>query len=460
MKAWWCMVVAGVGALLLAQSTMAASSEMEILLKKLQQKGILTAVEADEIAKETKEAAAAEKAATERAATEKAVTQKAETKEAAVKTSELPDWVRNTQLKGDLRLRYEARDREDDGRGTLGRGRFMLRAGIETTISDQWTAGFGVISGSGDQRSGNQTFTNVFTNKSIWFDYAYAKYAPVDWFSIIGGKFTNPIWQPAEMLVSYDTNPEGVALRFDSRLAKNVGVFFNGGLFVLNASNGASPSSADPLLYVFQPGVKWNFTKDAYVQFAPAYYVFANQQGTPVLGTSSQNGTGTPSTSNTNTIVNGLYQFDYSAINWGGELGFNKPFGIEAIPYFGIMGGYINNPNPSANNKGYLAGFTVGHQNVAKFGDWALEYTFRRLEKDSWLDLLPESSFYSGNTNVMGHRAKFLFGIAKNTSLGLNFYDTWLVRKFNPTNSATIPQCTRTQSSEEHLFQADVIVKF
>jgi hypothetical protein len=449
MKGWW-YVVAGCIVALFCTQIAYASSEMEILLKKLQEKGILSATEAQEIANETKQAAAAEKAA-----------EKAEIKEAVAKTSALPDWIKNTKFKGDLRLRYEARDREDDGRGTQGRGRFRLRAGIETAVNDQVTVGFGVISGSGDQRSGNQTFTNVFTKKSIWFDYAYAKYAPVNWFSAIGGKFNNPIWQPSDMLISNDINPEGVAVRFENQAAKNVGVFFNGGLFVLNDSNGTSTNStADPLLYVFQPGVKWNFTKDAYVRFAPAYYVYGNLQGTSALGTSSQNGTGTPSTSNTNTLVAGRYKFNYSAINWGGEIGFNKPFGIACIPYFGIMGGYINNPDPSANNTGYLAGFAMGYQNVAKFGEWSLEYTFRRLEKDSWFDLLPESSFYNGNTNVMGHRVKFLFGLAKNTSLGLNFYDTWLVRKFNPTNSLTIPRATQGQSSEETLGQLDLIFKF
>jgi hypothetical protein len=445
MKRWLYGIAGCIGVLFCAQLAFGASGEMEILLKKLQEKGILSAEEATSIAAETKKAAAEE----------------AKSKEAVAKGSDLPDWIKNTKFKGDLRLRYEARDREDDGRGTQGRGRYRLRAGVETAVNDQITAGFGLTSGTGDQRSGNTTFSNTFTKKSVWFDYAYAKYAPVNWFSATGGKFTNPIWQPADMLISNDINPEGVAVKLDRQASENVGIFFNGGLFVLNDNNSASTgSTSDPLVYVFQPGVKWNFTKDTYVKFAPAYYAYANEKNTPVLGTASQNGTGTPSQSNTNTLAAGRYKYDYSAINWGGEIGFNKPFGFAAVPYFGVMGGYISNPDPSKNNTGYLVGFNVGYTDVKKFGDWSLEYTFRRLEKDAWLDLLPNSDFYSGNTNVMGHRAKFLFGLAKNTSLGINFYDTWLVRKFTPTNSATIPTATRAQSSEERLVQADLIFKF
>ncbi len=459
MKAWFYAVAVVIGALFLAQSAL-AGSEMEILLKKLQQKGILTAEEADEIAKETKQTAAEEK----KAAEEKAAAQKAEIKQEVAKSSALPEWVKNTKLKGDLRLRYEARDREDDQRGTQGRGRFRLRAGLETAINDKVTAGFGLTSGTGDLRTANQTFTGTFNRKSVWIDNAYVRYAPTTWLSVIGGKFINPVWQPSDMLISTDINMEGGAVRLEGQVAPSVGLFFNGGGFVLDDRNGSSSGSRpDPLLYVFQPGVKWNITKDTFVRFAPAYYQFANLEGetvlTPANTTLSSTNTALGVRTGTNAFP-GRYAFDYSAINWGAEVGFNKPFGISAIPYFGIMGGYIDNTDPSKNNIGYLAGFSVGYQNVQKFGDWALEYTFRRLEKDAWLDLFPESSFYNGNTNVAGHRVKFLFGLAKNTALGLNFYDTWKLRNFSPTSSTTSPRATRDLSLEERLFQADFIVKF
>jgi hypothetical protein len=435
---------------------------MEILLKKLQEKGILTASEADEIAKETRKAVAEEKAEMKEAA-EKAAAQKMESKEAGGKGMELPDWVKNTKFKGDLRLRYEARDRDDDARGTQGRGRFRLRAGADTTVADGVTAGFGLASGIGDQRSANQTVTNVFTRKSIWVDYAYAKYAPAKWLSLTGGKFANPIWQPSDMLISNDVNPEGAALRLDHQVG-NFGLYFNGGLFVLDDRNSLSPSSTDPLLFAIQPGVKWNITKDISFRFAPAYYGTSDLKNVATLptgGAVAQNGTGVPSASGTNTATAaGKYRFGYTGINWGGELGWNKPFGISCIPYLSVMGGYINNPDPSDDNTAYLAGVFIGSTDVKKWGDWSLEYTFRRLEKDAWLDFLPDSSFYNGNTNVMGHRVKILFGLTKNTALGLNFYDVWKVRNFNPTNSLTIPGATRTFSSEENLYQADLIFKF
>jgi hypothetical protein len=455
MKRWFCFVLSLISIPLCfvfsAQPVYGASSEMDILLKKLVEKGIFTPSEAESLGKEVQAAAAAQKEA-----------EKKELKELASKESGVPDWVKNTKFKGDLRLRYEARDRQDDVRGTQGRGRFRLRAGAETAINEQVTVGFGLASGTGDQRSANQTFGNAFNRKSIWVDYAYAKYAPVKWFSLTGGKFANPIWQPSDMLISADINPEGAALKVEGQMASNIALFFNGGVFVLNDSNGSSPSTADPLISVFQPGVKWNMTKDTFIRFAPAYYVYSDLKGTKAFNaTNYPAGYNNVSLSSTNTATTaGNYAFNYSAINWAGEVGFTNPFCTSWIPYLSIMGGYLQNPDPSHDNTAYLAGFSIGYPDVKKAWDWSLEYTFRRLEKDASLDLFPDSSYYNGNTNVMGHRVKLLFGVAKNTALGLNYYNTWLVRKYNPTSSTTIPAATRSLSSKENLFQADLLVKF
>jgi len=142
----------------------------------------------------------------------------------------------------------------------------------------------------------------------------------------------------------------------------------------------------------------------------------------------------------------GKYTYNYSAINWGGEVGFNKPFGTPLIPYFGIMGGYIHNPDPSQDNDGYLpCGLFDRLSGLKRAFDWSLEYTFRRIEKDTWLDFLPDASFYSGKTNVMGHRVKLALGITKNVILGINYYNTWAVSGL---------------SSDENVIQGDLTFKF
>jgi hypothetical protein len=449
MRRWLCSIAGSVGILFLAQAAFGAGSEMEILLKKLQEKGVLTPAEANEIAKETKQAAAAEKAA-----------EKAEAAKEA-KALELPEWIKNTKVKGDLRLRYENRDRENDGRGSQGRERYRVRVSAETKVADGVSAGFGLASGTGDQRSQNQTMGGDWTSKDVWINLAYAKYAPTNWLSFIGGKFNNPIWQPNEMLISNQVNPEGGALQFQRKMSDDLMLGFNGGMFVIEDRSSGKPSQPDPIAYAFQPEATYSFTKNTSLKFAPAYYVYSHIKNTTIIATGDPYIGQGFSSSGTNTAVNGKYKYNYSAIAWGAEFDWDHPFGFSFIPRLAILGGYLENPDPSENNKAYLAGVVVGNPSVNKPWDWSVEYTFRRLEKDSTLDFLPNSSFYGGNTNVMGHRVRLLFGLLKNTSLGLNYYYAWKVRNFSPANSLTLAKgSARGDSSPQNLFQADLMFKF
>ena len=422
-----------------------ASSEMEVLLKTLEKKGIITSSEAESIAKETKEIAAKEGAKVKEVSAAK--------NGEAKKAWEAPDWLKNTKFKGDLRLRGEISDRAETSSGTRERARYRLRVGAETAITDQVTAGFGLGSGeyasalagaNGNSRSANQTMTDAFTRKPIWVDYAYARYKPTKWLSVMGGKLINPVWQPSDFFLSHDISPEGAAIKLNGSVSPLVDLFFDGAFYLISERS----SDPDTTMYVAQPGVKLNFTKDTSLKLAAGYYGFSNiKRFAPFTGTTKQNSLIKGG------IYNGTYNYDYNAYSFGTELGFKNPLGSKMIPYFGIMGAYITNPDPSRDNKGYLVGFNLGHPSLAKFSDWNVEYTFRRYEKDAMLDILPDGSWYGGATNTMGHRIKASFGLTKNVSLGLNYYNVWLVRPISAANPSSNP-------SVEHLGQLDFLFKF
>jgi hypothetical protein len=447
MKKWFYALTGLFIALFCTQSVYGASSEMEVLLKILEKKVIITSSEAESIAKETKEIAAKEAVKAK-----ETLAKKDEAKE----EWKVPDWVKNTKFKGDLRLRGEVADRlENNTKGTRERERYRLRVGADTTITDQVTVGFGLGSGeyastlagaNGNARSGNQTLTDSFTRKPIWIDYAYAKYQPTKWLSIMGGKFNNPVWQPSDFLLSGEVNPEGFAINLKGTASRYVDLFFDGAFYMLTERT----SDPDAIMYVAQPGIKLNFTKDTSLRLAAAYYGYNNVAGyTPFTGTTNQN---TLDTRKGAAI--GTYRYQYNAYAFGTELGFKNPFGSKMVPYLGILGGYLRNPDPSRDNKAYLVGFNIGYPSVAKFADWNFEYTFRRYERDAMLDIFPDSSFYSGATNAMGHRIKTNFGLTKNVSLGLNYYNTWMVR---PTPSTTN---RNGNPSVENMGQLDLLFKF
>jgi hypothetical protein len=148
----------------------------------------------------------------------------------------------------------------------------------------------------------------------------------------MGGKFTNPLWQPSDFLLSNEINPEGAAVKLVRTVSLYVDLFFDGTFYVL----GERTCDPDAIMYVAQPGIKFNFTKESSLRFASAYYGFDNvTRFTPFTGTTS-----------TNTLSNGKYRYEYVAFAFGGELGFNKTFGFVSNPCVGILDGYLFNPDP------------------------------------------------------------------------------------------------------------------
>jgi hypothetical protein len=410
---------------------------MEILLDKLVNKGILTKPEADELLKEMNETKEMEKGKTE--------AQKPKTELEATKTEEKkaespewvknlpewiknpPDWIKNIKFGGDLRLRYQYshKDSTPNHDPERNQGKFRWRLGAETKIIDDVTVGFGFASGSGDPRSLDHTFNSSSSKKLVNINYAFAQYKPLQWLSLLAGKLkTIPIFRsnslgfwPSEIAWDNDITPEGVAvvLNYPALLnldAINLDVFMNNAFFILDENN-PSGSGREPYMYVIQPGFNLKIMKDINFKAALAKYLFYGIKDKSQLGYSSKSNT---------LLVGDNYKFDYDAWVGTGEFGFNNPFSQSIVPYVGLFGEYIYNPDPEDNNKGYLGGIRLGHPYIKKFGDWQLQYAYRRLEKDAWLDILPDSTFYGGATNVKGHRGSIFFGLAKNLVFDINYF--------------------------------------
>jgi hypothetical protein len=394
----------------------ASAGEMEILLDKLVKKGVLTQGDADEIAKETKQAAAQKEKAEQ------------EKKQEDTKTAGVPDWVKNMKLGGDLRLRYQGEDRENDGSGTRSRGRIRLRLGAEAEPAENWTVGARLATGSGDPRSTNVTMENSFEMKQIRVDQAFARYRPLTWLSFVGGKFENPLFRPSDLLWDSDITPEGAALQLAYPVSKSVNLFFTGGFFLLDES----ASGKDPFMWALQPGVNWKITNDTNLKVAVAYYDFSNVKDSRL-----------DYSANTNTLVGNRLRYGYSAPVVSAELGFDKL--STFMPYLGFFGEYTKNPDPSKDASAYIAGIKFGDKSVRNFGDWQFQYSYRRIEKDAWLDIFPDSDFYRGATNTLGHEGILTFGLTKNVNLTLDYYNARQVRGSKNT---------------EHLIQADLNLRF
>ena len=379
------------------------AGEIDLLLQKLVDKGVLTGAEAQQVKIETQEQVKKEIA--------------------TGKSASLPAWVMNTKLKGDLRLRYQNKHEQATGNYTKDTniGRVRMRLGIESKINEKLKAGIGIATGSGDPRSTNITFGGYNEKKTVVLDYAYAKYSPLSWLNLVGGKMLldDALWRPTDLIWDSDITPEGAVIQFNQGLGSNATAFINAGVLIVGADT--SSDNDAPMAYLIQPGINYKFNDNFSLKGAFSFQGFNN-----VKKHVSSSYSGASNTGNT-TAGTSLYTYDYQMINPALEFKVKEPFktiglNVETLTLFGE---YVNNLDVSKGASGFSLGFKLGHDKIEKWGDWQFKYIYAMLGKDAVLDVLPDSDRYGGKTNIRSHEGELTFGLGKNTFLGVDVYRSW-----------------------------------
>ena len=410
------------------------AGEVDILLQKLVEKGVLSAGEAQQVGTETKEQVKAENA--------------------AGKNSSLPAWVQNTKIKGDVRLRYQYKHEKasNDYRKDTNVGRLRVRLGLESKINDKLLVGVGIATNSdGDPRSTNITFGDKnggYSSKmDIKLDYGYAKYSPLPWLKLVGGKMllTDVLWEPTDLIWDTDITPEGAVIGFNKSLNSKTKVFLNTGVLIQTAD---TATDADPLMgYLIQPGVDYTINDNLSLRGAFTFYNLSNVKDTAFPTASWYK--------SSNSKVGTKWQYNYNMFNPAVEFSIKEPFkalelNVENLKFFGE---YVNNLAAPKKNTGFSFGFQFGNEKIEKWGDWQVKYIYAMLEKDAVIDVLPDSDRYGGKTGMRSHEGIINFGLGKNTSLGLDVYRSWNINRGAPNSSPY-------SKSPETLVQLDWNMKF
>ncbi len=356
----------------------------------------------------------------------------AHAEEADVLTVEVPAWVKTITLKGDLRLRYEIMTKDETGQGTpdRSRGRLRARIGIGAKISDDIKIGIGIASGGDNPRTTNQTFDDSFSTKGLQLDYAFAEVKVSDPLTVFGGKFARKkaVWHPSDLLWDGDITVEGVSLSL-----KKASLFFNAAGLILEEEG----KHSDPSIYLLQPGINIE-SGNLSLKAALSYYFFNSVQGGQIDHSSNSNSLIDPSDPENSGLL-----YDYDALTPSVEISVKEPMG-DVLPHAALFAEYVNNPDPSDENTGFLVGFKVGDQKVRKARQWQFKYMYRKLEKDAWLDALPDSDFAGGKTGYKGHELIAEVGLRKNVIFGADYYITEEI----------------DGSKEETILQVDIGFKF
>ncbi len=406
----------------------AAATQVDSLIEKLVEKGILDKAEARALKMEIAEDA-------------KAI------QEDAVKTG-LPDWVKTTKLKGDVRVRYQYERRENDTESRT-RGRIRYRLGVENQVNPQWKVGAGLASSESgsttdDARSTNQTFNDSFRRGDIRLDYAYAEHQAAPWGKFIAGKYTKAdyLWAPTDMLWDTDINPAGGAVHVEKQLGK-LTTYLNGGVSVIDENN--KTDRPDPYMHYGQAGVKYK--EDVFdANLAGVYYGFNGVKGVALDGTASSN-----------TLAGSVLKYDYDSIGASAELGINNPtVGVLPIPRLALFGDFIQNLDSGTSEDdglnsavdegtGWAGGVKVGDEKVNGKGQWQVKYQYTNLGKDAFPDAFPDSDRLGGATDIKGQEWELTIGLSKNVSLGFDYYQD---------------QRIKAAKNPQKIVQADLNVKF
>ena len=221
-------------------------------------------------------------------------------------------WAQRINLNGDVRLRYQSEmfdeenttvedpdDRSKDVNTTVDRDRYRYRAriGLRANLIDprdinvgKVDVGLRVATGnSSDPISTNTTMGDAFNKDSFVLDRAYLTYRwkPIEekWgripeFSVTAGRMPNPFFS-TDLVWDNDLNFEGLAVNLTSDVLESNSwrCFFTAGAFPLEE---LELRASDKWLYGGQIGIEHKPFWGLNYKLALAYYQYENYQGEPL----------------------------------------------------------------------------------------------------------------------------------------------------------------------------------
>lgn len=413
-----------------------------------------------------------------------------------------PDWVSRITVEGDVRVRDESRlynggnsneitdfaklnakgpydvnpntnggyppmlNTREDRRNQL---RIRARLGVRAEMSEAWSAGIRLATGSDDSPvSTSQTLGGGMGKKDIWLDQAYLTYRPAKWATVTGGRIANP-FESTDTLFSNDLNFDGIAAIFKQPLqGRDVTLFGTLGVFATEyANNGWNSSSMNEgatenkWLLGAQVGADLKINPQNSLRGALAYYHFDNIAGQRSSSCSPWAGAENCDTDwsrpafmqkgNTlfllrNIAPNPLNPADTPQPQYVGLaskfdlLDLNLRWDTRVFDGLGLRlnGNYIRNLAYSKNkmasrSQGYIVNnfgdngdiesgpnawmlqATLGRSyDLKEKGDWLAFVGYKYIQPDALPDAFNDSSFHQGGTNARGYYIGAGYAFEKN----------------------------------------------
>jgi Putative porin len=204
--------------------------------------------------------------------------------------------IKNVELFGDLRVRYEYRQTvtPDDARLELDRYRYAARIGLRGEAYDDFYYGIRLDTASnprspwvtfGTSASGN-TYNGPFGKSTAGINVGqiYLGWRPTEWFDFTIGQMPQPLYTTS-MVWDSDLNPEGASERFNYKVGEasffaNFGQFYyqdinptysSGGL----GFNGLAGQEGNPVFQIaWQLGMKYDINTNTSLKVGATLYEY------------------------------------------------------------------------------------------------------------------------------------------------------------------------------------------
>lgn len=369
------------------------------------------------------------------------------------------DLIEEVKLQGDLRLRHEEFIKRTGGQMSRTRERFRLRYGADAKLPLFMTAGLHLASGTGEQVSTNQSMDNLSSQKEIWIDRVYLKWAPVvsedGKVHVTAGRMSNPFWRTysSDVVWDDDFNPEGLAQGVEWYLPSLGGIYFANAMeMVVDEDSG---SRADQWLVAGQVGAEYRLPLDSRLRLAGAFYEWSNARVTdfsPVAVNEGNRRSG-------NRLLN-----DYKVAELTGQfsswLG-RVPMRLQgtfarntAARYEEVAGRGMQARNQTAYQLGSIFG------EASNPGTWEGAYFYKWSESDAVVADVADSDFGDGGTNRRGHILWVAYNPLDWVQLKAKYFHTAVIANGLPPGAVTATANPANKGDDINRLQLDFSVKF
>lgn len=430
----------------------------------------------------------------------------------------LPGWLRTISLEGDLRVRtegdfYDSNNLSADAyHGQVGayawspdllnttkdRLRMTLRArlGVQVKASDSVTAGLRIVSGSNTSSptSESQTLGTNFNRLGVSMDRAWVRWEPTFGVRLEGGKLAVP-FDHSDLLFPDDMALDGLAAKGELDLASGLYGFAVGGAFPLEEFQ---TTGRDKVLVGGQLGMDWAPSANWQLRGAVGVYNFQKIEGQressylaasdPRYGTtrymSSQYSAAVRQKGNTLINLNAPDAPATASPVWGLASQFRPVdlnIGLVArhfAPYeLGLNLDYVRNTGwnnadivrRSSSAASDLVEMTRGYQLKASFGsprlqepgEWSTFLTWRKFERDAWVDAFTDTTWHQGGTNYKGFSLGGQYAFDRKAAVGLRYTSTSNLEDHKNYGTSAYPQLTLSSAPLKiDVVQLDVNLRF